>query len=348
MRRSSGCARSSAPTRWCSSEIRRELAELQARPTATSAAPRSSPRPHDITIEDMIADEDMVITVTSSGYIKRSPLSLYRAQQPRRQGPHGHDDQGGRLRRAPLRRLGAQLRPGLHRARAGATGSRCTRSRRPGRRRAARRSSTCSTSRPTRRWRPRSRCASSPRTASWSSPPSSGTVKKTALAAYANPRARRHHRASTSSEGDRLLVVTRHRRHEATSSSPRARARRSASPRPTCAPMGRATDRRARHRAAQGRPGGRHGGARQARATSSPSPSSGYGKRTPIDEYREQGRGGSGIINLKVTAKTGEVVGVAQVAAGDQRHADHPGGDDHPHRRSTASARSAARPRASS
>ena len=28
----------------------------------------------------MIADEDMVITVTSSGYVKRSPLSLYRAQ----------------------------------------------------------------------------------------------------------------------------------------------------------------------------------------------------------------------------------------------------------------------------
>src|SRR4029079_3514234 len=35
----------------------------------------------DITIEDMIADEDMVITVTASGYIKRSPLTAYREQQ---------------------------------------------------------------------------------------------------------------------------------------------------------------------------------------------------------------------------------------------------------------------------
>ncbi len=35
---------------------------------------------HDITIEDMIADEDMVITVTRAGYIKRSPLAIYREQ----------------------------------------------------------------------------------------------------------------------------------------------------------------------------------------------------------------------------------------------------------------------------
>jgi DNA gyrase subunit A len=45
--------------------------------------------------------------------------------------------------------------------------------------------------------------------------------------------------------------------------------------------------------------------------------SRGYGKRTSIDEYREQGRGGKGIINLKVSAKTGEVVGVLEVAPGD-------------------------------
>ncbi|MEA2568497.1 MAG: gyrase subunit [Acidobacteriota bacterium] len=35
----------------------------------------------DISIEDMIADEDMVITVSRGGYIKRSPLSLYRSQR---------------------------------------------------------------------------------------------------------------------------------------------------------------------------------------------------------------------------------------------------------------------------
>ncbi|HXG67722.1 MAG TPA: DNA gyrase subunit A [Blastocatellia bacterium] len=35
----------------------------------------------EITIEDLIADEDMAITVTHSGYIKRTPVSLYRAQR---------------------------------------------------------------------------------------------------------------------------------------------------------------------------------------------------------------------------------------------------------------------------
>jgi DNA gyrase subunit A len=44
----------------------------------------------------------------------------------------------------------------------------------------------------------------------------------------------------------------------------------------------------------------------------------GVGKRTDIAEYREQGRGGLGIINLKVTAKTGKVVGIASVMPGDQ------------------------------
>jgi DNA gyrase subunit A len=36
---------------------------------------------HEISIEDLVADEDMVITVSRGGYIKRSPLSLYRSQR---------------------------------------------------------------------------------------------------------------------------------------------------------------------------------------------------------------------------------------------------------------------------
>ena len=40
----------------------------------------------------------------------------------------------------------------------------------------------------------------------------------------------------------------------------------------------------------------------------------GYGKRTPADEYRLQGRGGSGVINVKTTERNGKVVGIAQVA----------------------------------
>jgi DNA gyrase subunit A len=35
----------------------------------------------ELSIEDLIADEDMAITVTHSGYIKRTPVSIYRAQR---------------------------------------------------------------------------------------------------------------------------------------------------------------------------------------------------------------------------------------------------------------------------
>jgi DNA gyrase subunit A len=38
--------------------------------------------------------------------------------------------------------------------------------------------------------------------------------------------------------------------------------------------------------------------------------SKGYGKRTPLEEYRQQGRGGSGIINLKTGEKIGSLVTV--------------------------------------
>ena len=44
----------------------------------------------------------------------------------------------------------------------------------------------------------------------------------------------------------------------------------------------------------------------------------GYGKRTEADEYRLQSRGGKGIITMKTTDKTGRVVGVQQVGEDDQ------------------------------
>ena len=44
----------------------------------------------------------------------------------------------------------------------------------------------------------------------------------------------------------------------------------------------------------------------------------GMGKRTPVEDYRVQGRGGSGIINLKITEKNGLVAGAAGVQSEDQ------------------------------
>ncbi|MBI5675555.1 MAG: DNA gyrase subunit A [Nitrospirae bacterium] len=44
----------------------------------------------------------------------------------------------------------------------------------------------------------------------------------------------------------------------------------------------------------------------------------GFGKRTKQDEYRSQKRGGKGVITLKVTPKNGKVVGVLQVTNDDE------------------------------
>ena len=44
----------------------------------------------------------------------------------------------------------------------------------------------------------------------------------------------------------------------------------------------------------------------------------GYGKRTELSEYRIQGRGGSGILTMNVTEKTGKVIG-GEVVDDDDR-----------------------------
>jgi DNA gyrase subunit A len=43
----------------------------------------------------------------------------------------------------------------------------------------------------------------------------------------------------------------------------------------------------------------------------------GFGKRTPLEEYRLQGRGGKGIIDIKTGGRNGPVVGMLQVRQGD-------------------------------
>jgi len=43
----------------------------------------------------------------------------------------------------------------------------------------------------------------------------------------------------------------------------------------------------------------------------------GYGKRTPLDEYRLTGRAGKGIIDIKTEGRNGSVVGMLQVRAGN-------------------------------
>src|SRR5688572_18045318 len=55
----------------------RDIKESYNDPRRTEIIPDTT----EISIEDLVADEDMVITVSRGGYIKRSPLSMYRSQR---------------------------------------------------------------------------------------------------------------------------------------------------------------------------------------------------------------------------------------------------------------------------
>jgi DNA gyrase subunit A len=79
--------------------IKEELAEIRER----FGDERRSEITHsedEIDIEDLIADQQMVITITQTGYVKSLPLATYRQQQ---RGGDGHE--GRRFHRAPVRVL---------------------------------------------------------------------------------------------------------------------------------------------------------------------------------------------------------------------------------------------------
>jgi DNA gyrase subunit A len=52
----------------------------------------------------------------------------------------------------------------------------------------------------------------------------------------------------------------------------------------------------------------------------------GFGKRTPLSEYPRQGRGGQGVISLRVTDKTGELVTLWPTGGGEDLFALAEGG----------------------
>ena len=66
------------------------IAAAYATPRITEIAPAWD----GIEDEDLIEREDMVVTVTLGGYIKRTPLETFRSQEKRRKGPRGNGNQG--------------------------------------------------------------------------------------------------------------------------------------------------------------------------------------------------------------------------------------------------------------
>jgi DNA gyrase subunit A len=289
-------------------EIRRELAELRAS-YGDERRTEIIPHAHDITIYDMIADDDMVITVTRTGYIKRSPLALYRAQR-----------RGGKGRTGMMTRE-EDLVEHLYVASAHSYVLVFTESGRvhwlrvheiPELGPAAKGKAIVNLL----HLEGDERIATTvavrdfPEDRFLVFATERGLIKKTELAAYSNPRAGGIN-AIDVVPGDRLLEVRMtDGEQDVLLATERGYAIRF--PETDARPMGRVTR-----------------GVRGIRLRSGDKVVSmevlegdgdvftvsehGYGKRTARDEYREQGRGGLGIINLKVGKKTGSVVGVKQV-----------------------------------
>jgi DNA gyrase subunit A len=295
-------------------EIKRELGELK----DTYGDKRRTeivPTMLDISIEDMIADEPMVITVTHSGYVKRSPLTLYRAQ-----------NRGGRGRTGMATREDDYVEH-LYVASAHSYILVFTESGRvhwlkvheiPEAGPAARGKAIVNLL----NLEPQERVATTVAVRTFPEDrylvfaTALGTVKKTELSAYANPRVGGIIGINIDAEeGDRLLNV---RETDGTKDILLATAKGFAIrfPESDVRCMGRATY---GVRGLTLRKGDRLVGmeALDPHGEILTVTERGYGKRTPIEDYRKQSRGGLGIINLKVTPKTGEVVGARFVTDSD-------------------------------
>jgi DNA gyrase subunit A len=295
-------------------EIKRELGELR----DTYGDKRRTeivPEMLDISIEDMIADEPMVITVTHSGYVKRSPLTLYRSQH-----------RGGRGRTGMVTREDDYVEH-LYVATAHSYILCFTESGRvhwlkvheiPEAGPAARGKAIVNLLNLEAQERVATTVAvrTFPEDRYLIFATALGTVKKTELSAYANPRVGGIIGINIDAdEGDRLLGV---RETDGTKDILLATAKGFSIrfPESDVRSMGRATygvrgltlrkdDRLVGMEALDP-----HGEILTVTER-------GYGKRTPIEDYRKQSRGGLGIINLKVTPKTGEVIGARFVTDSD-------------------------------
>jgi len=274
------------------------------------------PMAGEISVEDMIAEEDMVITVSHAGYMKRNPLTLYRSQRRGGKGKIGmttrEEDFVEHLfvasthasiliftTRGRVHWLKVHEIPQIGAAGKGKNIVNFV------------------------ELTPEEKVASLVPTKDFAEDryvvfaTRKGTIKKTALSAYANPRAGGIIAVGVD-EGDELLSVKltdgKQVLFMATAQGQAIRFEES-----DVRPMGRG---------AHGVIGMRLQGddalvemdslsSRQG-STVLTVTGKGYAKRTEVEEYRLQGRGGTGIINLKVTDKTGPVVQVMEVAVDDQ------------------------------
>ncbi|MFA4916008.1 MAG: DNA gyrase subunit A [Syntrophales bacterium] len=265
--------------------------------------------PDDIDIEDMIVEEDMVVTVSHSGYIKRNPVSLYKSQ---RRGGRGKVGMGTReedfverifiasthdyilifTKQGRLYWLKVHQIPQAGRAAKGKAIVNLINTVE---------GEQIATIVPVREFTDGKSLVMATK---------KGVIKKTALGAYSRPRAGGII-AIGIDEGDELIGVQLSTGNQdillGTSQGKAIRFRE--------------TDVRATGRTARGVKGIRLGGNDVVVGMEILIDDSsiltvsehGFGKRTVVEEYRLQSRGGKGTINLKTVSKVGDVSGILQV-----------------------------------
>jgi len=267
----------------------------------------------EISLEDMVADEEMVITITHGGYIKRSPLNVYRAQRRGGKGMTGmapkEEDYVEHLFVATTHSyillftnlgrvhwLKVHEIPQLGRAARGKSIANFLE---------LQSGENVTTMIPIRQFEVDRYLVMATRR---------GVVKKTELSAYANPRAGGIIALSLD-EGDELIGVAMTRGTEDIFLGTRN----------GMAIRFKEDDVRPTGRSARGVAGIRLEPQDQVVGMEIVSEGAqmltvcerGFGKRTDVSEYRVQGRGGKGIINIRVTDKNGPVVGIKQVREED-------------------------------
>jgi DNA gyrase subunit A len=267
-----------------------------------------------ISTEDLIVEEDMVVTVSHLGYIKRNPLTQYRAQRRGGKGVKGmearQEDFVERLfvasthayilfftTRGRAHWLKVHELPLLGRAARGkalvnvlqlAEGERVQ------------------ATLPVRSFDTEEFVLLCTR---------KGVIKKTPLQAYSNPRRGGIIAINLDSDDELIAACRTNGQQEVTIASKQGKSIRF--PEYQVRPMGRT---------AAGVRGMSLLGADEVVGMEILSPGAtiltvtrnGYGKRTPLEAYRLQRRGGQGVITIRTTDRNGEVVGVAQVVDDDE------------------------------
>jgi len=269
-----------------------------------------------ISNEDLIVEEDMVVTLSHLGYIKRNPITQYRAQRRGGKGSRGmatRDEDFVRhlfvasthayvlffTNKGRVHWVKVHALPQLGRAARGKAIVNVL-NLRPG--------EVVQTMLPVRDFEDVAADYILLSTRK-------GLIKKTSLAAFSNPR-RAGIIAINLTDGDELIAVGRTTGENeiilATSKGKSIRFGES-----EVRPMGRS---------AAGVRGIALGGADRVVGMEILSPtatiltvtSNGYGKRTPLDDYRLQRRGGQGIITIRANERNGDVIGIEQVVDADE------------------------------